>query len=76
MIPDSVEWIVVFSAHQPVFHLKRPEKIDEVLRVKATPRQAEHMETLGFYFPMVDDDSATLNMHWGRTVVPLTIKAR
>jgi len=76
MIPDSVEWIVVFSAHQPVFHLKRPEKIDEVLRVKAMPRQGEHMETLGFYFPMVDDDSATLNMHWGRTVVPLTIKAR
>jgi hypothetical protein len=76
MIPDSTEWTVVFSADHAVFHLKRPEKIDEILRVKTRPHQAEHMETLGFYFPMVDDDSATLNMHWGRTVVPINIKAR
>jgi hypothetical protein len=76
MIPDSAEWTVVFSSRQPVFHLARPAKKDEVLRVKATPRQAEHMETLGFYFPMVDGDSAILNMHWGRTVVPLHIQAR
>ena len=76
MIPDSTEWTVVFSSAQPVFHLKKPDKDDEVLRVKARPHQAEHMETLGFYFPMVDDDSATLNMHWGRTVVPLNIKSR
>jgi hypothetical protein len=76
MIPDSSEWTVVFSSDQPAFHLKRPGRSDEVLRVKATPHQAEHMETLGFYFPMVDDDSATLDMHWGRTVVPLNIKAR
>jgi hypothetical protein len=67
--------LVVFSAHQPVFHLVRPEAVDEVLRVKTKPREAEHMETPGFYFPMVDDDSATLNMHWGRTVVPIHIKA-
>jgi len=67
---------VVFSSRQPVFHLLRPSSGDEVLRVKTSPHQAEHMETLGFYFPMVDDDSATLNMHWGRTVVPITIRAR
>jgi hypothetical protein len=76
MIPDASEWTVVFSARQPVFHLLRPEPIDEVLRLKTKPHQAEHMETLGFYFPMVDDDSATLNMHWGRTVVPIHIKTR
>lgn len=76
MIPDSTEWIVVFSSRQPVFHLLRPSSSDEVLRVRTKPHQAEHMETLGFYFPMVDDDSATLNMHWGRTVVPITIRAK
>jgi hypothetical protein len=76
MIPDNTEWTVVFSTAQPVFHLNRPEAIDEVLRIKTKPRQAEHMESLGFYFPMVDADSAVLNMHWGRTVVPINIKAR
>ncbi|HEX6575262.1 MAG TPA: DUF2911 domain-containing protein [Gemmatimonadaceae bacterium] len=76
MIPDSSEWTVVFSSAQPVFHLKLPEKSDEVLRIKAQSHSADHMETLGFYFPMVDADSATLNMHWGKTVVPMRIKAR
>jgi hypothetical protein len=76
MIPESSEWTIVFSSAHSAFHLARPGRDDEVLRVKSKPHAAEHMETLGFYFPMVDDDSATLNMHWGRTVVPLTIKAR
>jgi hypothetical protein len=76
MIPDSTSWTVIFSSAQPVFHLRLPQKTDEVLRVSTTSHSAEHMETLGFYFPMVDADSAVLNMHWGRTVVPVRIKAR
>jgi hypothetical protein len=76
MIPDSAKWTVVLSSARPVFHLKLPQKGDEVLRVSTTSHEAEHMETLGFYFPMVDADSATLNMHWGKTVVPVRIKAR
>jgi len=76
MIPDSTNWTVIFSSAQPVFHLRLPQKTDEVLRVSTTSRAADHMETLGFYFPMVDADSAVLNMHWGRTVVPMRIKAR
>jgi hypothetical protein len=76
MIPDSTEWSIVFSSAQPVFHLKLPEKSDEVLRVKSTAHSADHMETLGFYFPTADADSAVLNMHWGKTVVPMRIKIR
>jgi hypothetical protein len=76
MIPDSTNWTVIFSSAQPVFHLRLPQKTDEVLRVSTTSHASDHMETLGFYFPMVDADSAVLNMHWGRTVVPVRIKAR
>jgi len=76
MIPDRDSWSVIFSSAQPVFHLKLPGPGEEVLRVKVKPASAEHMETLGFYFPMVDGDSAVLNMHWGRTVVPMTIRAQ
>ena len=77
MIPDSTEWTVVFTSAPHVFHLTRPNSSDEVLRVKAKPRQsAEHMESLGFYFPMVDADSATLIMHWGKTIVPMSIKSQ
>jgi hypothetical protein len=74
MIPDRDAWTVIFSSKVPVFHLGYPRERD-VLRVRATPRSADHMETLGFYFPMVDADSAILNLHWGRTVVPILIRS-
>jgi hypothetical protein len=75
MIPDSSAWTVIFSSAQPVFHIPYPQGRD-VLRVSATPRTGDHLETLAFYFPMVDADSASLNMHWGRTIISLPIKAR
>jgi len=77
MIPDAQNWTVVFTANAHVFHLNKPEAIDEILRVKLKPQQSgDYMESLGFYFPMVDADSATLVMHWGKTLVPLRIKSR
>jgi hypothetical protein len=73
-IPDKASWTIVFSSVVPAFHLSYTEGKD-VLRVKATPRNGDHMETLAFYFPMVDADSAELALHWGKTVVPMAIKA-
>lgn len=74
-IPDRQSWTIIFSSVQPVFHVRYPAGKD-VLRVKANSRSGDHMETLAFYFPMVDADSAVLNLHWGKTVVPLSIRAR
>jgi Protein of unknown function (DUF2911). len=73
-IPDKASWTIVFSSATPAFHLRYTEGKD-VLRVKATPRTGDHMETLAFYFPMVDGDSAELDLHWGKTIVPMSIKA-
>jgi Protein of unknown function (DUF2911) len=74
-IPDRQSWTIIFSSVQPVYHVRYPEGRD-VLRVKAAARAGDHMETLAFYFPMVDADSAVLNLHWGKTVVPLSIRAK
>ena len=74
MIPDSTgPWTVIFSRAQPVFHTPYPGEDYDQLRLRAQPRRGEHMETLAFYFPVVDGASATLVMHWGTTIVPLTI---
>jgi len=75
-IPDSVSWIVIFSSSSEVFHRNYPGEGQDVLRVRATPTKGDHVETLMFAFPMVDADSARLEMRWGTTVVPLMIKAR
>lgn len=73
-IPDKEIWTIVFSSATPAFHLRYTEGKD-VLRVRERSRLGDHMETLAFYFPMVDADSAVLALHWGRTVVPMAIKA-
>jgi len=73
-IPDSAAWTVILSSVPAVFHLRYPEDHD-VMRVHVTPTHGDHVETLMFSFPMVDADSARLEIHWGTTVVPLSLKA-
>jgi hypothetical protein len=72
MIPDSTAWTVIVSAKPDAFHLRYPEGQD-VMRLTATPTRGEHVETLQFAFPMVDADSATLQLRWGTTVVPIRV---
>lgn len=73
-IPDKEIWTVVFSSVTPAFHLRYTGGKD-VLRVRVKSHSGDHFESLAYYFPMVDGDSAVLAIHWGRTVVPMTIKA-
>lgn len=71
-IPQEAEWTMIFSKEDHVFHTKFPEGKDG-LRVHVKPATASHMETLAWYFPVVGPDSAILQVHWGTTVVPLSI---
>ena len=73
-IPDTTQWTVIFSRALHVFHYPYPGDSLDVLRVSVTPQMGQHMEVLAFYFPVVGPDSATLNLHWGTTVVPIRIK--
>jgi hypothetical protein len=73
-IPDSASWTVIFNSVPSVFHLRYPEGRD-VLRVQAVPARGDHVEALMFAFPMVDADSARLEIRWGTTVVPLSLKS-
>jgi len=74
-IPDASSWTFVFSRDAHVFHLRYAGGHD-ALRVKAKPETGAHAETLTFSFPMVDADSARFQLHWGTTVVPLTIRVK
>jgi hypothetical protein len=70
--PQPDQWTVIFNRTQPVFHTRYPAGQD-ALRIQATPRKGSPMETLAFYFPLVDGKHAELVLHWGTTIVPLTI---
>lgn len=74
-VPGAEKWDVFLNTAYPVFHIKHAEVADQDLpRMTVTPRQATHMETLAWYFPVVDGRKAELVAHWGTVVVPLTIE--
>ena len=70
--PNPTTWTIIFSRAHPVFHTPYPQGND-VLRIVAVPTTGAAMETLAFYFPVVDGRRATLVLHWGTVVVPLEL---
>jgi Protein of unknown function (DUF2911) len=68
--PNPEEWTIIFSNAYPAFHTPYPAGRD-ALRITAKPRAGDHMETLSFYFPLVDGKRAELVLHWGTVMVPL-----
>ena len=73
MIPGADEWTVTLSREARRFHTQPPGSGDEQVRFVVKPTTAPHMEALTFYFPVVTRDGATLDLHWGTTVVPMRI---
>ena len=71
--PQQEQWTVIFNRNHAVWHTRYPEGQD-ALRLEVTPRTGSHMETLAFYFPVVDGRKAELVLHWGTTVVPLGVE--
>ena len=70
--PQPDRWTMIFNKVSPAFHTRYPSGQD-ALRVQVTPRTATHMETLTFYFPVVDGRHAELALQWGTTMVPMEI---
>jgi hypothetical protein len=68
--PDK--WTVIFNHTAATWHTRYPEGHD-ALRLEVAPRTGSHMETLAFYFPVVDGRKAELVLHWGAVVVPLSL---
>lgn len=65
-------WTLIFSRAANVFHVPYPQGQD-ALRVSLEPERGAFMETLAFYFPVVEADSTVLRLHWGETVLPIPL---
>ena len=71
--PNPDHWTMIVNRDHAVWHTRYPEGQDQV-RVEVKPRSGSHMETLAFYFPVVDGRKAELVLHWGTVIVPLGIE--
>ena len=68
--PGPEKWTIIFNKQANVFHTRYPAGQDAI-RMELTPRTGSHMETLSFYFPVVDGHRGELVLHWGTTIVPM-----
>lgn len=74
MIPRQAgDWTVILSGAAEVYHTPYPEGRD-ALRLDVSHETGAHMETLAFYFPVVDGPRADLVMHWGETLIRVAIE--
>jgi len=72
--PGATKWTVMVNRAQLVGHTAYQSFADQdILTLEVTPRTGSHMETLAFYFPVVNQKHAELVLHWGTVVVPLSI---
>lgn len=74
-IPGPDAWTIIFSRALHVWHTPYPRG-QEVRRIQAKPEKGSHMETLAFYFPVVEGSEAVLHLHWGTTVVPIPLTVK
>jgi uncharacterized Zn-binding protein involved in type VI secretion len=72
--PGASKWTMIVNRAHPVFHTQHERVADQdLLKIEVTPESGPHMETLAFYFPVVDAHHAKLVLHWGTVMVPLSI---
>jgi hypothetical protein len=70
--PNREQWTMILNKSKAVFHTRYPAGQD-ALRIQVPPKTGPHMETLTFYFPVVDGKHAELVLHWGTTMVDMGI---
>jgi hypothetical protein len=75
-IPGPDKWTFIFNTVADTFHTSYPGEPRDALRVELKPETGAHMETLTYYFPVVDGKDAVLRFHWGTVIVPLAIKVQ
>jgi hypothetical protein len=72
--PGREQWSIIFNKAHPTFHTQYFRVSDQdVLTITVKPRTATHMETLAFYFAVVDGHHAELVLHWGTVAMPISI---
>ena len=72
---ESKPWTLIFNRGVDVWHTNYPGDSLDALKLEIKPDSGAYMETLAYYFPMVDADSAVLRLHWGTLILPMMIRA-
>ncbi|HCQ98181.1 MAG TPA: hypothetical protein DIU48_02085 [Acidobacteria bacterium] len=72
-IPRVGDWTIIFSTAADVYHTPYPGEEHDALRLVVAPVSGNHIESLAYYFAMVEEKDTELRLHWGETIIPLLI---
>jgi len=59
-----------------VFHIPYPGEGRDALRLKLKPQAGPFMESLAFYFLPPTRNGRFLNLHWGETIVQVSLAVK
>jgi hypothetical protein len=72
-VPGRDEWTLILNRTWNTHHAIYPGEADDVARIRLKPEAGAHMETLAYYFPVVEAYRAVLHIHWGTVVLAVPI---
>lgn len=73
---ENDAWSVIFNKQADAFHLAHDESQDALTLQVRPLTSPTSVETLQLSFPLVDADSAVLQLQWGTVVLPIRVRAR
>ncbi len=73
MIPGAERWTVIFNTVSDSWGSYSYDSALDALRVDVSSKTVAHGESLAYRFYDVGAEEATLALHWGETLVPLTV---
>ncbi len=74
-IPSQTEWTIIIHKNMSQWGAYSYDQKNDVARLKAKPLTlGEHVETLDISINDIRDESATLNITWEKTRVPVALK--
>lgn len=72
-IPGRDEWTIIFNRVAEQWGSYQYDAKQDALRIRVRPEVAPKLEQLTFMFPIVNEDSATVMMHWDTLRVGFTV---
>jgi hypothetical protein len=73
--PGATTWTVILNGEPAQWGAYRYDESKDVVRVEATPENAQARELLTFQFEDVTETEATLALYWADVRVPVTLTA-
>jgi len=73
-IPTAGEWTLIFSKEAKAWGSFSYDQKEDALRVKVTPKPAEHQERLAYTFENPTDNGVEVQLRWEKLMVPFTVE--